>query len=279
MIKKIIFGCILSMTIPGFASGQNVIIRGQAAGVTIAGEEKDSSKVIIEAIDLDSFFFLLGTLSDYMGRSIKESEEDYVDRYLLGEEPLYEFLMTYLEGITKSPLTLDTIGKKRVSIRSENLAERIRPFYQLIHEGRSSKDGKIWEKRRNYKLKEDIFDNKLQKQSFLTGVILRHGQEIHPDIYKLSLNNSISLEKKIIQLLYELGCTKLFFERKTNRIPVSFTIYFKVPSSLESAMMNYDELFSDLYEFRKNFYVENVGVDIFAFTNDLERCLIEEWKE
>jgi len=279
MIKQITLLFFFLSTISYSLKAQEVVLRGQRSGINIAKEKQVDKMLLAEEISIDTFFLLLGTLSDYMGRSIKESQIDQVDHYYPGEKALYEFLLNNLGKVSETPLRLDQSNESRVVLHSEDLAQKIRLYYDINRYGRSSKDGKQWEKNSVSRLKEQIFENDLQKRSFLLGVVLRYGQKIDSGVYKLSLSNSVSTEKKAVHLLHEMGCQHIYFERKADRIPVTAVIYFKATTSLQTMLEAYDPLLSDIERSKVDFYKEKIGIDISSYTSDKEKSLLQLWSE
>ena len=64
----------------------------------------------IQIVSIDPVYFVLGTLSDYMGRFYAVKREKQVDRYYPFEKPLVNYLSLYIK--TELNITVETIFQK-----------------------------------------------------------------------------------------------------------------------------------------------------------------------
>ena len=81
------------------------------------------------SLSLDPTFFVLGTLSDYMGRFQYVDREKQVDRYYPFEKPLVKYLTGYIH--TEFNIAVDTIFEKsnHCKMFSEELSKTLNSFY------------------------------------------------------------------------------------------------------------------------------------------------------
>ena len=218
-----------------------------------------------ETPPIDNEYFLIGTLSDYMGREKYKQVEKRVDRYYQSEKKLCMsidsiFRTSYpdLSLISKK----DTITlKDEFNLYSESLAHSIEKFYDYAPSSRRLYSGdadfltsnfdsltKIKDFYTDYfdtiytgKLKTNIFETELQKFSFITGAYIRFGG--HSDsIYHISVANSVSKVRALDELLKEIGCSNVEYKIEKNNIPVGHTVFFKPTDELKTYFKEYQNL-------------------------------------
>ncbi|OYU83862.1 MAG: hypothetical protein CFE24_09415 [Flavobacterium sp. BFFFF2] len=166
-------------------------------GVTI----KKQHEVDTVQVSINSTYFLLGTLNDYINHHYA-SKKNQFDRYYDFEKPL----MKYVDSIAKKDFNITLMEDKNVFF-SEELSNEMNAFYA----GTS--------------LDEQQFKSIEKKLSFLLGVYYRNGEKINEQIYKIQLANSPK-HKTVCAFLNELNCPKIFFKRLDN-IPTIYQIYFQ----------------------------------------------------
>lgn len=202
------------------------------------GREQTSRNVYFHPFDSAGYvpyiipdYFILGTLSDYMGRSQYVNERDQVDKYYPYERPLLDFLVKYAEKTLL--LALDTSHLKSYSAK---LAKQLNCFYGadeiLIY---------------------DLFTTREQVYSYLTGVYYRYGIKLSGSYYKIERSNSFQ-NHITTQLLQSAFSTKIYFHYLHDHIPVIGKFYFDAPPKLikyfnwiEDEKKILDESFLDLF--------------------------------
>ena len=201
-----------------------------------------------EKISIDNEYFLIGTLSDYMGREKYEKEIERVDKYYQSEKQLCLaidsiFKKTYPDLVFSS--SVHKISKKdEYELHSKKLAKKIESFYTFKYSGRGTakkfidfdsmnidslvKTGNFMEKyfdtiyEGNLKLK--VFETDRQKISFATGAYVRYGSH-NDSIYQIRVANSTSKVRVLDVLLKDLGCTNVNYEIK-QAIPMGHIVSF-----------------------------------------------------
>lgn len=195
---------------------------------------------------LDTESFLLGTLSDYMGRRVSQNDEDKIDNYGSYEKSLvlkidslfkadYEDLL-----INKTePIQIFGYGYK---INSKKLAAKINSNYTYkVYSWSQKKDTTLYGK-----LKENIFENELKKISLIIGAYSRFGEQIDKR-YSLRFANSLSKFSECEKILKELGCKKV--EIKINKArPTTQLIFFKPSKKLKLYLKKYNYLRKQILE-------------------------------
>jgi len=168
----------------------------------------------VETKSLDPIYFVLGTLSDYMGRFQYVGKEKQVDRYYPYEKPLVDFLTKHIK--TELNIVVDTVFEKsnHSKMFSVNLSKTMNSFY-------GEKDELL-----NVK-----FETDKQIFSFLTGVYYRYGEKLDTSIFKIQLANSPK-HQNCYEFLKQIGCENIFFQYLRN-IPAQFILYFEPTDELK----------------------------------------------
>ena len=144
-------------------------------------------------------YFLLGTISDYMGRYYFLNSNDEFDFFMLNEKEekyamyyLYDYIKNNFDTNINKGLSLDTIKGRIISLE---LAEKMNSFYD---------DKGI--------LSIDIFKTDEQKYSFLLGKYLRARIINKEENGLCTIGVTNSPNKGIIyQLLPMIGCDKITY--------------------------------------------------------------------
>ena len=208
-MKKLILFAVVFFT-PFLTYSQN-IVEALSLGKVIS-EKTDS----IKTVNIESFdptYFVLGTLSDYMGRFAYVNRTMQVDRYYPYEKPLVDYLTDYIK--TELDIEVNTIFEEtnHSKMFSEELSKTLNSFY-------GEKD----------KLIDSKFETDEQINSFLAGVYYRFGQKLDTSIYKIQLANSPK-HQKCYELLKQIHCHKIFYKYLRN-IPAQFILYFEPTNEL-----------------------------------------------
>lgn len=178
---------------------------------TLFSQEKEKNKTGWELnsqrvkdsmiVKIDTTFFLLGTLNDYMGRKWIAKGEVF-DRYYPFEKPL----MKFVDRIVKKEYKIVLIEKDNC-LNSKEMADKMNSFYVENN------------------LNDSLFTTKEKNLSFLLGAYYRYGEKVTDNIYKIQIANSFK-HIEIQKILISLGCKNIFYKRLQN-IPVQNIIYFE----------------------------------------------------
>ena len=180
--------------------------------------------------DIISEYFILGTL-----RYFNLRKEDQIDLYQDYEEPLVNYLRTYI------------YEKFRFSLRKEQENKG----YAIYSQELSKKISKYFDKEK--KLKRCIFKSDEEICSFLLGVYYRDGYKINDSIYKIQFISAY--HEQVYILLKKISCGKIFYIRRKYVIP-GFDVYYFEPSILlkkylDSIETEKAELFKSYLELNK----------------------------
>lgn len=203
---------------------------------------------------IDNDYFLIGTLSDYMGREKYKKVDSRVDRYYQSEKTLCLAVDSMLKkaypdlklSATKHRVTM----KDEFELHSRLLADKIDEFYDYKSSGRLSINAesdtisqyndelisKLMQSADTIycgRLKTDIFKTDEQKLSFITGAFVRFGG-YNDSTYYIKIANSVSKVKVLAKLFEEMKCDNVEYEMN-GYIPNVHTVYF----SPTSKMINY----------------------------------------
>ena len=193
-------------------------------------------------LKLDKESFLLGTLSDYMGRIVISNQNDKIDVY---DNPMAETITSlfkaeyadYRTEVNEDP----RYHFKTTTIYSEKLSKKINLNYTfekfaLTH---PKKDTVFYGK-----LKENLFQTELQKISFIVGLYSQSGVE-NETRYCIRLSNSARKFAEAEKALKELKCKNVEVEIKKN-IPTQFILYFEPSATLKKYLKEYRFLRKDM---------------------------------
>ena len=203
-------------------------------------------------LELDNNYFLLGTLSDYMGRTKSADFNHCVERL---NENTEKTLILHLDTIFKKKYTDYHFDSTRKAIFSEKLSNEVNAFYDF-----KSIAGYTMNYDTIYRgtLKQNIFNTELQKISFIAGIYSRFG-EINKEEYFIRLLNSTSKFSECLTILKQLGCTDI----KTiilKNIPLNQIVYFE-PSKKLKEYLNHYKYFVKRRKFEMDRYIEKMSND------------------
>lgn len=185
--------------------------------VTLPGQiypQTDSRHAPSNKISINTTYFILGTLSDYMGRFAYVNKQSQIDRYHAYEKPLMDYL--------------DKIIQKEFMIEIKPIPDKIPE--PSLYETYSSKLSFIINSyfKRPYLILDSLKKQPELNRSYLTGKYYRYGRKINDSIYSIQLANSAD-HKVFDSLLRREGCTKIHFKYLDN-VPAQFIYYF-IPTS------------------------------------------------
>jgi hypothetical protein len=190
--------------------------------------------------EINTLYFVLGTLSDYMGRPAYIDKEYQVDSYYYYEEPL----VRYLDSLIMAELMIDvseTFINGRYETYSEELSEIINSFYQ---------DGLVY---------SSLFDSAGQVCSFLTGKYYRYGEQLNDSVFKIQIPNSPN-HMLIDTLLRRMDCTDIYLTH-LKTLPAQFIYYFIPPAELKVCFMNLSSRKKELEDEYKIAVMKILGPD------------------
>ncbi|PRZ26464.1 hypothetical protein [Flavobacterium granuli] len=208
---------------------------------------------------LDKDYFLLGTLSDYLGREKTYKNDDFVDNYYKGGTSLMSYIMKiYSDESPEFVVEKNQYPYNSVQdiLRSKKISKKMNSFYDFKHEGGfkyflDPKD-KEWRKKQDdyYKstepkdtvyvgtMKANLFKTNVQKISFIIGAYSRYGEQKETR-YCISLYNSVSKYEYCIAILKQLKCTNIEKKITDNNIPTNKLVYFKPSRELKKYLDAY----------------------------------------
>jgi hypothetical protein len=208
-------------------------------------------------LKLDNESFLLGTLSDYMGRIVMTNEKDKIDNYGYSEKSLVtkinSLLIEKYDDLSIRNIETGTPGYVGTKLYSKKLAEKINSNYTFEKFNLSQNNDTIFYE----KLKTNIFETELQKISFIIGAYSRFGEQKNGK-YCIRLFNSTSKFNECEKILRDLNCENIETEFIKN-IPLNQLVYFKPSKKLKKYFDNYiylrnqikidqDKMFKELSE-------------------------------
>ncbi len=214
---------------------------------------------------IDYDFFLIGTLSDYLGREKYQTVEDRVDKYSHSERQLcmtvYSIFKNSYPDLEISSSVHKISRNNEFELHSKALAKKIESFYSYKASGRMAYHGQDDFKNLNLdsltktpdfystnfdtiytgSLKLNVFETEKQKLSFITGAYVRYGW--HTDsLYQIRVFNSISKVKILNELLKDVGCTNVDYEIKKGYIPTGHIVSFIPTAQLKDYFEKYIKL-------------------------------------
>jgi hypothetical protein len=209
MIRAFLFYVLLTISMPSW--GQIV-------------NRSNINSELTKTIRLDPLYFILGTLSDYMGRFAYVNKRSQIDRYYPYEKSMMNWLDEKIE--------------KELSIRIETVPDTLsKPsLFETFSPELSSIINSYFNN--NRLLLDSLLNSPALNCSYLTGRYLRYGRKLNDSVYLIQLANSAD---HIIcdSLLRRAGCTKIHRQYLKN-IPAQFIYYF-IPSA---ELKNYYEIIS-----------------------------------
>lgn len=208
-------------------------------------------------LKLDNESFLLGTISDYMGRIVMTNEKDKIDNYGYSEKSLVtkinSLLIEKYDDLSIRNIETGIPGDVGTKLYSKKLAEKINSNYTFDKFNLSQNNDTIF----YGKLKTNILETELQKISFIIGAYSRFGEQKNGKYY-IRLLNSTSKFNECEKILRDLNCENIETEFIKN-IPLNQLIYFKPSKKLKKYFDNYmylrnqikidqDKMFKELSE-------------------------------
>ena len=199
---------------------------------------------------LDGESFLLGTVSDYMGREVFTNEKDKIEQYGFHEKCLVNKIYYLLIGEYSDLLIkkFETTGDRKIC--SEKLAEKINSNYNYYKSNITQNNEPVF----YGELKTNILTTELQKISFIVGAYSRFGSHEN-ERYCIRLYNSMSHFNECKIILKELNCEKIEVKIIEN-IPLNQLIYFKPSKEVMKYLVNYAYIRNQIEEDEKKIFQE-----------------------
>lgn len=243
---------ILLIILLGFESVYSKSQAGIKNGMGSSKMLENTENTVDNASKLIPVYFILGTLSDYIGRFYYIERSQQVDKYDASEKPMVDYLEVMIKDQTgmkidslvewrNKLLKSFDVNSKKYLLYSDELSKVLNSFYgkedQLI---------------------DSLFTTNEQIYSFLAGVYYRYGDRLDSSIYKIQMANS-SKHTNCKALLEKVGCKKVVYKHLGN-IPGQHILYFTPTTELlhyfngigqekmllrESTLKAYLELFKD----------------------------------
>jgi hypothetical protein len=212
-------------------------------------DSKKTNLQINDTVKLDPTYFILGSLSDYMGRFEYVDKKNQIDRYYPYEKPLMEFI----ESIIKNNLNLNVITVPD-KLSEVDLYETFSPELSPVLNSYFN---------RTYLVIDSLKNKPELNCSYLTGRYYRYGKRINDSIYLIQMANSADHEACHL-LLKRIGCTRIHFKYLKN-IPAQFIYYF-IPTtelknyfdSLENEKKKLEDSYNELIRSKFKFSDENL---------------------
>lgn len=175
-------------------------------------------------------YFLLGTLSDYMGRQKCITQNEIVDHYFKFEKSLLNYNYNILKN-QYPDLKMDTINN---ALKSKILTDKINGYFNFSFDDQYCTDvedtnGNLKDTLFTGKLKPTIFKSDKDKISYLIGVFTRHGT-ITDSEYAIKIANSVSTYEISKMLLQQLDC-KIIEAKVVENVPYFYSIKF-IPNKI-----------------------------------------------
>ena len=173
-------------------------------------------------LPLDSTYFLLGTLKDYMGRSKSKTDNENLDRYSKHEKDLVFTLFSMFNASYPDLRISSSKDSLNFNLYSKVLTKEMDEFYEYTPTSRSNQ-----QRDTIYMgmLRKEMYQTDLQRLSFIAGVYARFGVA-NDSAYCIKLFNSMSKAKVCEEILTDLKCSGVKYHTNKGYIPKSHFIYF-----------------------------------------------------
>ncbi|MDT0686951.1 hypothetical protein [Autumnicola psychrophila] len=180
--------------------------------------------------------------------------KDRVDKYYEGEKSLSVFIDSSFNNTYPDLVSIKTNNMGWHELHSELLAKEVDKFYSYESSGMIAKSDINFDStnldsltsdfyRANFdtiytgNIRSDIFQNDIQKISFITGVYIRFG-ELKDFNYSIKTYNSGGKAKLFAKLLEELGSTNVQYKFVKN-IPINHIVNFTPSDELKKYFEKY----------------------------------------
>lgn len=190
-----------------------------------------------QKVKTDNEYFILGTLSDYMGKRLDPRTQDLFDYYYTYENPLANYTAQLLKEAYPNLNFELKISRNRYEINSADLEKQFESYY--TYKPSNSFTPKTHEPILYGVLKQDMFKTDEQKLSFLAGVYVRYGQD-NDTSYCIRVANSVSKVQVCNTLLTEFNCKPSY--QIVRNIPTGHVVYFHPTKRVKVYLDQYNYL-------------------------------------
>ena len=199
-------------------------------------------------IKLDKDYFVIGTLTDEMGRI-----KDYKDNETVEKSTFDNFILKYNFNFLKADyddLVIDSalvrqtdlygdyIDIMNTSLKSKKFAFKVNQLY--TYQFGLEEKGEVIDSTYTGTLKKNIFKNNFQRLSFLTGVYCTNGIT-NEQKYCIKFVNSIGKYSVCVDALKKMGCKNVELI-VTEAVPWSEAIYFEPTELLKSYLNEFEPI-------------------------------------
>ena len=199
-------------------------------------------------IKLDKDYFVIGTLSDEMGRI-----KDHKDNETVEKSTFDNFILKYNFNLLKAEyddLVIDStfvreedwhgggLDIMHTSLKSKKFVTKINQLY--TYQFGLDENGKVIDSTFTGTLQKNIFKNKRQRLSFLAGVYCTNGIT-NEKRYCIRFVNSLGKYSVCVDALKKLGCKNVELT-VTQGVPWSETIYFEPTALLKSYLNEFEPI-------------------------------------
>ncbi|PTR01075.1 hypothetical protein C8P68_101306 [Mucilaginibacter yixingensis] len=190
-------------------------------------------------------FFVLGTMQDYMGRLVRQNDDE-LDIYYRVEKPIvfalnamlpkiYPYADVKLDVLTRT--NGDTSGFK---LTCDTVARRINAYYDYT------------QPHYHVKLKGGIFRTDDERLAFIAGAYARFGAKCDT-AWCISIANSIAKTRLLDSLLKHFGCKSVEIV-KNDYIPVGHWLYFHPTKKVEAYLQQYVPLNREQQAYQEGYF-------------------------
>lgn len=205
-----------------------------------SGQEARNSKREDVLPKVNTIFFILGCLDEYMGRAIIEKDADGVASFYSSEVQASQVFEKYLRILVAEESINTEIRKEiseggHISFHSPELYQRINSMYPHSFENshtmikpHKNPNGPYVRMVEAF-ISMDVFkgQDKAAKLSYLAGAYVRYGYWLNGSRFIFRTTNAGHKIKVISDLLKEFGCTDIVHETSDPQaIPMTHTLKF-----------------------------------------------------
>lgn len=202
-------------------------------------------------------YFILGTLNDYMGRSLHPDSEDQLEAYYSTQGPLLNIIDSFLKkNYPGIPYQIEKYADKNgnlmsARINSKGLSAKFNSYYTFLPTGSRSIDNKPV---LAGQLKKGLFKTETEKLAFIAGVYVTFKVK-NDTTYCFNIANSTSKAEIAYGLLKDLDCNPS--SRIINNIPVSHLVYFHPTTKVKTYLQQFMYI-SEQIDREKRLYTERI---------------------
>lgn len=248
MKTNIVILAIILLGIKPVCSKNHTDIKNGVGSGEFIKDTKNNADSVAKVIPV---YFILGTLSDYIGRFYAVERSLQVDQYQGPEKPMVDYLEVLIKD--QPGMKVDSLVEKKNGYR--RTSDLLSKKYLLYSDELSKVLNNFYGK--DDKLTDSLFTTDEQIYSFLAGVYYRYGDRLDSSIYKIQMANS-SKHQNCQAFLEKVGCKKVVY-KFLNNIPSQHILYFTPTAELlsyfneieqekmllrESNLNGYQELFN-----------------------------------